>query len=244
MIVVPAIDILGGRCVRLYQGDYSRSTVYDFDPAEVAREFEAAGAKRIHLVDLDAARGGENNRAIVRRVRAAVSCIIELGGGVRREEDIRELVDIGVDRIVVGTMIVREPDAVAAWSERYGRLVAGIDARDGRVRVSGWEDDTSVSDEEAAEWAGTHGLRSIIYTDISRDGALTGPSFERTARIAEVSGLPVILSGGISSLDDIDAAAKTKGVVAAITGRALYEGKIDLRLAIERYQDAQSAGQW
>lgn len=244
MTIVPAIDILDGKCVRLYQGDYSRSTVYDYDPAEAAREFEAAGAKRIHIVDLDAARGHKNNRDIVRRVRGAVSCILEVGGGVRSEDDIRELVEIGVDRIVVGTMMIREPEKVAAWNERYGRLVAGIDARDGRVKVSGWEDDTSVSDEDAARWAGAHRLRSIVYTDISRDGALSGPSLERTARIAAVSGLPVILSGGVGSLADIEAASNTKGVVAVITGRALYEGKVDLRRAIELFQDAQSADEW
>lgn len=244
MIVVPAIDILDGKCVRLYQGDYSRSTVYDYDPAEAAREFEAAGAQRIHLVDLDAARGQKNNREIVRRVRGAVSCILELGGGVRGEQDVRELVEIGVDRIVVGTMMIRDPDEVAAMSERYGRLVAGIDARDGTVRISGWEDGTSVSDEEAARWAGAHGMRSIVYTDISRDGALSGPALERTARMAEVSALPVVLSGGIRSLEDLEAASKTRGIVAAITGRALYEGKIDLRLAIERFRDAASAEEW
>lgn len=244
MIIIPAIDILGGRCVRLYQGDYARRTVYDYDPCDAAGEFEAAGAKRIHLVDLDAARGDTNNRATIGRVRDAVSCILEVGGGVRGEEDIRELIGLGADRIVVGTMMVREPAMVAEWAARYPRLIAGIDARDGVVRVSGWEDTTAVGDEEAAGWAGEHGMRAVIYTDISRDGALEGPSIERTSLMARLSRLPVILSGGVRGPADIAAATRASGIVGVITGRALYEGKIDLPAAIERFQSEDTAMEW
>lgn len=244
MIVIPAIDILGGKCVRLYQGDYARRTVYDYDPPDAAREFEAAGARRIHLVDLDAARGQEPNRETIRRVREAVSCVIEVGGGVRSEQDIRELGEIGVDRIIIGTMMIREPALVAVWAERYPRLIAGIDAREGLVRVSGWEDGTSVSDEEAARWARNHNMRAIIYTDISRDGAMRGPALERTAHIAGVSRLPVVLSGGVRSAEDIAAASETKGIVGVITGRALYEGSIELRAVIERYQTDEPEEEW
>lgn len=244
MTVIPAVDILGGRCVRLYQGDYERSTVYDYDPADAAREFAAAGARRIHLVDLDAARGGSNNRETIRRIRAAVDCLIEVGGGVRSEDDVRELVEIGVDRIVVGTMMVRSPQEVAAWASRYPCLIAGIDAREGMVRVSGWEDGTGLSDLEAARWAGEHGMRAIIYTDISRDGTMSGPSFDRTAAVAAAAGLPVILSGGVRGPEDVAAASRTEGVVGVITGRALYEGRIDLRSVIERYQDGGEAEEW
>lgn len=244
MTVIPAIDLLDGKCVRLYQGDYAQSTVYDYDPSDAAREFEACGARRIHLVDLDAARGGRNNRDTIKRIRGAVSSVLEVGGGVRSEEDIRELLEIGVDRVIVGTMIVSEPDRVAEWADRYPGIIAGIDARDGVVRVSGWEDSSSVSDEEAASWAGAHRLCSIIYTDISRDGTMAGASLDRTALIARISGLPVILSGGVRGPEDVEAAAKTDGIVGVITGRALYEGRIDLRSVIERFQTADASKEW
>ena len=244
MTIIPAIDLLGGKCVRLFQGDYSQSTQYDYDPAEAAKEFEAAGARRIHLVDLDAARGGENNRKTLARIREAVSCVVEVGGGVRSEADIRELLEIGVDRVIVGTMMVREPELVAEWAGRYPRLIAGIDARDGVVRVSGWEDASSVSDEQAAEWAGAHGMLSIIYTDISRDGTMEGASLGRTVAIAERAGLPVILSGGVRGPEDVEAAAEQPGIVGVITGRALYEGRIDLREVIERFQTSDEGREW
>lgn len=244
MTIIPAIDLLGGKCVRLFQGDYSQSTQYDYDPVDAAREFEAAGARRIHLVDLDAARGGENNRGTIARIRAAVSCVVEVGGGVRSEEDIRELLDTGVDRVIVGTMMVREPELVAKWARRYPRLIAGIDARDGMVRVSGWEDSSSVSDEQAAEWAGAHGMLSIVYTDISRDGTMQGASLERTVRIAERAGLPVILSGGVRGPEDVEAASKRSEIVGVITGRALYEERIDLREVIDRFQTRDEGREW
>jgi phosphoribosylformimino-5-aminoimidazole carboxamide ribotide isomerase len=242
--VIPAIDLLGGKCVRLYQGDYSRSTVYDYDPTDAAKEFAASGARRIHLVDLDAARGDTNNRDAIRRIRGAVSCVLEVGGGVRAEEDIRELLDIGVDRVIVGTMMIRRPELVAEWAGRYPGIIAGIDALAGVVRVSGWESSSSVSDEEAAVWAAEHGMCSIVYTDISRDGTMEGASLGRTSRIAEVSGLPVILSGGVRGPEDVEAASKSPGIVGVITGRALYEGKIDLRSVIERFQTEEVAEEW
>jgi len=244
VIVIPAVDLLDGKCVRLYQGDYSRSTVYDYDPSDAAREFEAAGAKRIHLVDLDAARGDHTNRETIRRIRGAVTCILEVGGGVRSEEDVRELIDIGVERIIIGTMMIREPELVAEWASHYPRLIAGIDARDGVVRVSGWETETEVREEDAARWAGEHRMRSIIYTDISRDGAMGGPALDRTTTISEISGLPVVLSGGVRGPEDIQAASERPGIVGVITGRALYEGRIDLRGVIERYQTDDPAEDW
>lgn len=244
MIVIPSIDILGGRCVRLYQGDYSRSTVYDYDPSNAARDFESAGAKWIHIVDLDAARGSGNNRDTIRRVREAVSCRLQVGGGVRSEGDVDELRESGVTRVVVGTMMIRDPEAVAGWAARHPFLIAGIDARDGLVRVSGWEAGTAVDELEAARWAGDHGMRAIVYTDISRDGTMSGPSLDRTARVAAAGGLPVILSGGIRGPEDVAAAATTPGVVAVITGRALYEGRIDLRAVIERYQSKEAPEEW
>lgn len=244
MIIIPSIDILGGQCVRLYQGNYAKSTVYDYDPCDAARDFEAAGAKRIHLVDLDAARGGGNNRATIRRVRDSVRCLLEVGGGVRSEGDVEELLDAGVDRVIVGTMMIRDPKAVAAWAARHPTLIAGIDARDGKVRVSGWEDDTAIDELDAARWAGSHGMRAIVYTDISRDGTMSGPSFERTAAVATASGLPVILSGGVRGPEDVAAAAATPGIVGVITGRALYEGSIDLHAVMERYQGESAAEGW
>jgi len=243
VLIIPAIDLLGGECVRLYQGEYNRSTVYDRNPAEVARRFEAAGARRIHLVDLDAARGsGDNHRAIA-AVRAAVSCVLEVGGGVRSESDVRALVAAGADRVVVGTMLVRDPEAVAAWAAVHPYLIGGVDARDGKVRIAGWEAGSELSDEEVARRAAQCGLKAIIHTDIARDGTLEGPSIDRSVRVARASGLPVILSGGIGAEGDLARAAQCPELVGAIVGRALYEGRVVLSRAIEQFQSDVQAGQ-
>jgi phosphoribosylformimino-5-aminoimidazole carboxamide ribotide isomerase len=235
MIVIPSIDILGGRCVRLLQGRYDAETRYSDHPEEVARGFAAAGARRIHLVDLDAARGSGSNREVVRAIRESVSCSIEVGGGVRSERDIVELEALGVERIVVGTMLVKEPETVRRWAAGRRNLIAGIDARDGEVKVSGWTAGSDVRDEELAARARDIGMIGIIYTDIGRDGTLAGASVEGCVRIARASGLPVILSGGVASLDDLDAASQHPEIAGAILGRAIYEGRIDVRSAIERY---------
>ena len=254
MLVIPAIDILDGKCVRLYKGDYSKVTVYNDDAAEVAIGLEKAGAKRIHIVDLDAARGkGKNNRKIISNIRNKVKAVLELGGGIRSEEDINEILAAGIDRLILGTIFAKEPEKCITWIKKYGRkFIAGIDALDGEVRISGWEKGSGIKDIDLAKKAAEAGFCSIIYTNISKDGTLSGPDIENSKLIAFESGLPVIISGGISGEDDFkkiteDASAKasakasTKGsakgkIAGIITGKAFYEGKFDLAAVIEKYQ--------
>lgn len=239
--VIPAIDLIGGRCVRLTQGDYARSTEYREDPAAVAREFARAGATRIHVVDLDAARGGGNNRDAIAGIRAAFEGILEVGGGVRTYDDVRGLLDVGVDRLVVGTVLARDPDSVARWCRAHsGVIVAGIDARDGVVKVSGWTEDDGLSAEALAATAGGLGCVSIIYTDISVDGTGDGPDLPGARAVRRASDLPVIASGGVGSVEHVEAvaAAHPEGIVGVIAGRALYEGAIDLASVLERFPSA------
>jgi phosphoribosylformimino-5-aminoimidazole carboxamide ribotide isomerase len=250
MIIIPAIDLLNGGCVRLRQGDYKQAVRYnDAGPVARARRFEAAGIRRIHIVDLDAAKGeGRHNRDVIRRIRRAVSCVLETGGGIRREADVEELLDAGVDRLILGTLLARDPGTVRKWISRYGRkFIAGIDARDGLVQISGWTEGSALSDIALAKMAADMGALSAVYTNIARDGMLGGPDIKRTLAVARAAGIPVILSGGISSADDIrEAAAQPAELIPAIiTGKAVYEGKIDLAgLAREYPQDAAQEAAW
>ena len=240
MLIIPAIDILGGECVRLLQGDYNEVTFYDRDPVAVAREFEKAGVKRIHIVDLDAARNdSKRNRKVIRKIRKAVNCIMELGGGIRDEDDVEELLDMGIDRLVISSMLAKQPGKVEGWTRHFGDMfIAGIDALEGRVKIHGWEDDSGITDMDMAKEAGKIGMCSIIYTNIARDGMMDGPDIGRTKEIAQVSGLPVILSGGVSSISDIEqAAAQADGkIMGIITGKAVYEGKINIEEVVAKYQ--------
>lgn len=238
MIMIPAIDILDGQCVRLYKGDYEKSTVYPKDPVETAREFYRQGAERIHIVDLGAARGGANSRRILKEIRRAVPLILETGGGIRTKDDVEELLNIGIDRLILGTLLVREPQTAAAWIGNYGRVfIAGIDALQGYVRIAGWEESSGLEDHVLAQKAADMGFVSIIYTNIEKDGTLEGPDLAATERIARAAGLPVILSGGVSSLEDIRQAASSPGAKSGairgiITGKALYEGRFTLPEAL------------
>jgi phosphoribosylformimino-5-aminoimidazole carboxamide ribotide isomerase len=242
MHIFPAIDLLDGQCVRLRQGDFNDVTVYDSNPVSVALRFQEAGASRIHIVDLDAARGRSFvNRKKIRKIRKATRCELELGGGVRSEDDIEELIDLGIDYMVLGTVFVLKPDMVAGWLGHYGDIfIAGIDARDGSVRIEGWEREVRISDTELAVKAQELGFSSLIYTNISSDGMMEGPDLDRTNTIADVSGLRVVHSGGIGSMKDLDelSAKKAKGVIGCIAGRALYENKIDLAEAVRKYAGA------
>jgi len=244
VIIIPALDLLDGGCVRLARGDYNEAVRYqDTDPVRRARLFEEAGMRRIHIVDLDAAKGeGRNNRALIRQIRGAVSCRIEAGGGIRTEKDVEELLKAGVDRLVLGTVLVRDPDSAAAWMRRYGKkFIAGIDAYDGEVRISGWREGAAMRDTELARQVAEMGAVSIIYTNIARDGMLSGPDIERTLSVGMAAGIPVILSGGVSGPGDVrEAAERGKGIIRAlIAGKAVYEGRLDLaELALEYPQDA------
>ena len=235
MIVIPAIDLLDGRCVRLHQGSYTERTVYDADPVETALSFHEAGAERLHLVDLDAARGSGDNRSVIRRIRSAVPGVLEVGGGVRTRSAVEELLDLGIDYAIVGTVLAREPDSVAAWVAALGsRIIASIDARDGRVRVSGWQEGTDIAAADLARRAGEMGLAAVEFTNIDRDGTLRGPDVESTLAIAAATSVPVVLSGGVSRTEEIEVVlrrAKNR-LAGVIVGRALYEGHFDLPAAI------------
>lgn len=240
MYIIPAIDIIGGECVRLYKGNYDEPTFYGKDPVAAAREFQQAGAKRIHIVDLDAVRGdAQRNRKKIRKIRRAVDCMLELGGGIRSEEDVEELLGSGIDRLVIGTILAKNPNKVEGWVQHFGSVfIAGIDALDGIVRIHGWEETSDLKDVDLAKRAREIGMCSIIYTNISKDGTMEGPDIQRTKLIAKESGLPVILSGGISSKEDVELVSRESenGIRGVITGKAVYEGKIDLKAVFESYQ--------
>ncbi|WP_146451733.1 1-(5-phosphoribosyl)-5-[(5-phosphoribosylamino)methylideneamino]imidazole-4-carboxamide isomerase [Bythopirellula polymerisocia] len=234
MQIWPAIDLLGGNCVRLQQGDYGRETVFSDDPVEMALKFQAAGAKYLHLVDLDGARDGKpTNHDIVREIVAAVDMQCELGGGIRSQETIENLFTTGLERLVLGTAALKNPEWLRNMADAYpGQLVLGIDARDGFVATHGWLD---VSDVRASDFATQFDdvpLAAIVYTDIATDGMLNGPNVPEMAKMQKQVSVPVVASGGVTTLDDIRALAEA-GLAGAIVGRALYQGTLDLSEAIK-----------
>ncbi len=236
MIVIPAIDLRAGRCVRLVQGDFARETVYGDDPVAVARHWAERGAVWLHVVDLDGARAGHlvQLALIADIVRAVPGVAVQVGGGVRSPAAIEQLLDVGVARVVLGTVALERPELVAEAIARFGaeRIVVAIDSRDGWVATRGWETVEPVRAEEVAQRMVTEGVRRILATDIARDGTLTQPNLELMARMAATGAL-VIASGGVSRREDLVALAGIPGVEAAIVGRALYEG----RLRLERPED-------
>lgn len=236
MKIIPAIDLLGGRCVRLQKGNYQDVTVYYEDPAEAAELFQNFGVSRLHVVDLDAARGqGKNNRAALRRIATVFRGEIEVGGGVRSQADVSELLEAGASYLIAGTVLVKEPQTAQEWVRRFGsRFIAGIDALKGEARVSGWEKGSGIRDEDLAKKAADVGFAEIIYTNIDRDGMMMGPDIENTERIATVSGIPVILSGGVSSNADLFRAAESGKIAGAIVGKAFYEKSVDLEEVTDR----------
>ena len=237
MIVIPAIDLKNGLCVRLLQGRKSEMTVYHEDPVQVAREFAAAGAEMIHVVDLDGAfsESESPNRAVLRKIVDAVDVEIQFGGGVRSLEDAQKLCDAGVARIVLGTVAAEAPGKVKDFVSSFGsKICVGIDARDGRVMTRGWETATPLMAVDLARSVAECGVERIVYTDIARDGALTGPNIDQTLAIARSTDVRVTASGGVSSLDDIKRLrdAGDARLDSIIVGKALYEGKFKLEEAI------------
>ncbi len=238
MTIIPAIDLREGRCVRLLQGRKEDETVYSNDPAAMARRWQDEGATYLHLVDLDGAfEGASRNLAAVTRILETVAIPVELGGGIRSLDDVSRLLALGPDRVILGTVAVREPETVRAAIERFGpeRVVVGIDAKGGRVAVQGWVEATEVGAVDLALRMKALGVRRAVYTDIATDGMLAGPNVEATGTLAKITGLKVIASGGVSSLDDLRrvAALEPLGVDGVIVGKALYEGRVGLREAIE-----------
>ena len=235
MILYPAIDLKEGRCVRLLRGDMATATVFANDPAAQARAFVEAGCEWLHLVDLDGAFAGRpTNRAAVESILAAVTIPVQLGGGIRDRATIDGWLERGVARVILGTIALRDPDLVRAAAKAHpGRIAVGIDARDGRVAIEGWAETSATTATDLARRFEDAGVAAIIYTDIDRDGAMAGPNVEATAALAQAVTIPVIASGGIASLDDLKA-LKASGAPlnGAISGRALYEGRIDLAAAV------------
>jgi len=235
MEVIPALDLRGGQVVRLTQGDYARETVYESDPARAAGRFLEVGAARLHVVDLEGARDGvtQAGDAIRSIVDAAGPVPVQLGGGIRSLERVEALLELGIDRVILGTAALADPDLLAAASERFpGRVVLGLDARDGRVATHGWTEIAEVTVLDVlAQFEGLP-LGGIVYTDISRDGMLEGPNVEATQALASKTRLPVIASGGVSSVEDLVALARTRVISGTIVGRALYTGDVDLETAL------------
>jgi phosphoribosylformimino-5-aminoimidazole carboxamide ribotide isomerase len=235
MIVIPAIDLKDGLCVRLLQGKKEDATVYSDDPASTARRWESCGARLLHVVDLDGAfTGNQKNFEGICKIREAVKMDIEVGGGIRDMERIDLLISIGINKIILGTIAIEKPELVKEACKKYpGRVLVGIDAKNGMVAVKGWVEVTSVNAKELALKMQDYGAAGIIYTDISKDGMMIGPNIETTREMVEFLYIPVIASGGISSINDIKNLMTIKGLWGAITGKAIYSGAINLREAIK-----------
>ncbi|QEG36735.1 1-(5-phosphoribosyl)-5-[(5-phosphoribosylamino)methylideneamino]imidazole-4-carboxamide isomerase [Bythopirellula goksoeyrii] len=234
MQIWPAIDLLGGKCVRLQQGDYGRETVFSDDPVAMALKFQSAGAKYLHLVDLDGARDGQpTNHEIVREIVAAVDMQCELGGGIRSEKTIDNLFATGLHRLVLGTAALDDPDWLREMAKAHPeQLVLGIDARDGYVATHGWLEVSDVRATDLATQFHDVSLAAIIYTDIATDGMLQGPNVPEMEKMQKQVSVPVVASGGVTTIEDVRALADV-GLAGAIVGRALYQGTIDLSEAIE-----------
>jgi phosphoribosylformimino-5-aminoimidazole carboxamide ribotide isomerase len=232
VILYPAIDIRGGRCVRLVQGDFERETAYDDDPVNVARAYAAAGAEWLHVVDLDAARRQGDNRALIEALAAVVPIPVQVGGGVRDAS----LLDRGVARVVVGSLAAEDPGAVRALSSRYpGRVAVGLDHRDGQIRVRGWAEGTSVNVAQAIAAVDGPDLAAFVVTEIERDGMLSGPDLAGLAAALDLTATPVIASGGVGSVVDLRALAGVRGgpgggrrLAGVIVGTAIYQGRLDV----------------
>jgi phosphoribosylformimino-5-aminoimidazole carboxamide ribotide isomerase len=237
MIIIPAIDLKEGKCVRLEQGLMEKATVYSEDPATTAKHWEAQGAELLHVVDLDGAfAGSPKNLGAIIAIRGAIRIPIEVGGGIRDMATVRKLVSIGIDRIILGTAAIKDPSFVqAACSAFPGKIIVGIDAKDGLVAIKGWAEITTVMAIDLAKQMQGHGVIAIIYTDIKRDGMLSGPNIEATQALAEALTIPVIASGGVHTMKDIEnlLLVQHAGVTGVITGKAIYSGSLDLKEAIK-----------
>jgi len=236
---IPAIDVLGGRCVRLAQGRYEDATVYDDDPASVAARFAEHPITRLHVVDLDGAKAGApRNGPTLRRIVEAVGRIpVQLGGGLRNLASVQEAFEAGVDRAVLGTVALRDPELVREAARRFpGRIVVGLDAHDGRVSVEGWTTASDTTVTEVAKRFEDAGVAALVHTDIARDGMLEGPNLEATAALASSVAIPVIVSGGVSGEADVVRASAyaDRGVAGVIVGRALYTGAVEIGRVLEK----------
>lgn len=251
MEILPAIDLLDGRCVRLYQGDYQQSQIYHENPVEVARQWAEQGATRLHLVDLDGAKVGQPvNLATIEAIIRAVDIPVQVGGGLRDRASVIKLLEIGVGRVILGTVAVEQPELVASLCQEFpNQIVVGIDARNGKVATRGWLETSTVEATDLAQQMEKLGASAIIYTDIHRDGTLVGPNLDALREIAAPLDIPVIASGGVSALRDLLSLLSLEplGVNGVIVGKALYTGDVDLKEAISavgqgRWQDVPPEG--
>ena len=244
--VIPAIDLKDGRAVRLVQGDFDQATVYGDDPPAVARRWQDTGAARVHVVDLDGSKAGSPVQLdTVRAIVGAVSVPVQLGGGLRSLEHVQAALDAGVERVIIGTAALEDPAFLDAALARFGeRIVGGVDARDGKVAVRGWVETSGTDAIDFARSLAGRGVRTIVYTDVARDGMLKGPNVEAMERMVKaVPGVAVIASGGVSDLGDLVALAEV-GAAGAIVGKALYTGAVDLEAAIEHLAALEGGATW
>lgn len=233
MIIYPAIDIRGGKCVRLTQGRYDDITIFSDDPVNMALQFQKAGAKYLHVVDLDGARGDNDNREIIRRIAKELSIPVQTGGGIRTMADIETVLEFGISRVILGTSAVRNPEIVSEAVKKYkNRIAVGIDAKNGFVAIEGWEKTSGIKAVEHAKNMEALGVQTIIYTDIATDGMLSGPNMLAMSEMVKKVKMEVIASGGVSSLKDIRH-LKEVGVAGVIVGKAIYTGDVDLKKALE-----------
>ena len=237
MLIFPAVDLYEGKAVRLYQGDYQQMTVYSDDPVSVARSFARQGAKQVHLVDLKGARdGGTPDFDLVCRIKRETGLFCQIGGGVRTMETVERYLSAGIDRVILGTAAVTDPAFTAAAAERYGnRIAAGVDLKDGFAAIRGWTETTALSARDLFRRLRESGIRTLICTDISRDGAMRGTNLELYRDLSREFDLDLVASGGVSSLEDVRRLAAL-GLYGAIVGKAYYTGALDLRQAIKEAQ--------
>lgn len=237
MLLLPAIDLRDGKCVRLVEGKLDKETVYSDQPVDTAKHWQSLGAQYLHVVDLDGAFAGlPKNLAIIKAIVAALNIPVQVGGGIRDLKTIKLLLDAGVSRVILGTAAIESPDLIQRAVEEYqDKIVVGIDARDGKAAVQGWAVESVVSATRLAEEMKAIGISRVVFTDISRDGTLTGPNLAATGDLAQATGLKVIASGGVSNLADLQQLKQLRaaGVEGAIIGKALYEGKIDFSEALQ-----------
>lgn len=233
MKIFPAIDLRNGKAVRLYQGDYDQMTVYSDSPVEVARSFKAKGAECLHLVDLDGAKDGKLvNFETISEIVREVDMFVEVGGGIRDEERIRQYLELGVGRVILGTIAVKDPEFLEKMVSKYGdKIAVGVDARDGFVAINGWKETTDRESFEFCTYLRDIGVKTVIYTDISKDGGLEGTNMEAYRKLQKIEGLEVTASGGISFEEEITALKDV--AAAAILGKAIYSGKLDLARAVK-----------
>ncbi|MBP3305573.1 MAG: 1-(5-phosphoribosyl)-5-[(5-phosphoribosylamino)methylideneamino]imidazole-4-carboxamide isomerase [Oscillospiraceae bacterium] len=234
MYIYPAIDLYQGKAVRLYRGDYAKMTVYSENPAEIAGEFQRAGASRLHLVDLEGAKTGKpENQAVIRGILAQTDLFVEVGGGIRSMETAESYLSLGVDRVILGTAAVTDPAFLEEALQKYGSQIAvGVDLKDGFVAIRGWTEKSRLTAEAFFDRMQSLGVKTVICTDISRDGAMEGTNRALYRRLSEEYAIDLIASGGVSSMEDVRALKALK-IHGAIIGKAYYTGAIDLRLAVE-----------